>query len=118
MHRFGHIEIPTTSIRKAKKFYGDVFGWKFTDYPEIRYTLFRTGSRPNGGFDLVRRMPGKGQVNVYIEVGKIKTKLAQIRKAGGTVVKRRTRVPGMGWFAVFKSPDGCALSLWEPRSRR
>ena len=113
MHKFGHVEIPTTNIKKAKKFYGEVFGWTFTDHPDIRYTILHTGAHPNGGLEKVKKMPRKGQVNVYIEVDDIVAALKLIKKAGGKPVEKRTKVRGMGWYATFKSPDGCILSLWE-----
>ena len=34
----------------------------------MKYLLFRTERQPDGGFFLVKKMPKKGQVNVYIEV--------------------------------------------------
>jgi predicted enzyme related to lactoylglutathione lyase len=43
-----YIEFPATDIAKTKLFYGEVFGWKFTDYgPD--YTSFEDG-RLSGGF--------------------------------------------------------------------
>ena len=49
MNGFGHIEIPTTNFKKAKKFYGTVFGWSFEDVPDMDYVLFKAGTQPNGG---------------------------------------------------------------------
>lgn len=114
MHRFGHVELPTTNIKKAKKFYGTIFGWTFTDHPEIGYTLLHTSGQPNGGLERVKKMPKRGQVHVYVEVDDIDAKLKEIKKAKGKVVTKKTEVEGMGWYAKFKSPDGCILCLWEP----
>lgn len=113
MHGFGHIEIPITNAKRAKKFFGTVFGWTFQDVPEMDYVLFRAGNQPNGGFNLVKKMPKKGQVNVYIEVEDIDAKLKEIRKARGKVLQKKTEVPGMGWYAEFATPDGCFLFLWQ-----
>lgn len=113
MHGFGHVGIPTTDFSKAKRFYARIFGWTFTDMPEISYVLFRAGTQPNGGFYLVKKMPKKGQVNVYIEVSDIDATLKEIRKARGKVLVRKTPIGDMGWFATFATPDGCYLSLWQ-----
>jgi hypothetical protein len=113
MHGFGYVEIPTTNFKKAKKFFGKVFGWTFQDLPELSYLMFRAGSPPNGGFYLVKKMPKKGQVNVYVEVENIDDTLKVIKKAKGKVLVKRTQVGSMGWFANFATPDGCYLSLWE-----
>ena len=113
MHGFGHVEIPSTNFKRTKKFFGAVFGWTFEDIPDMDYVLFHAGSQPNGGFFLVKKMPKKGQVNVYIEVEDIDAKLKEIKKARGKVLVKKTEIGGMGWFAQFATPDGCYLSLWQ-----
>lgn len=115
MHGFGHIGIPTTDFKKAKRFFGKIFGWTFTDLPQIDYVLFRAGAMPNGGFYLVKKMPKKGQVNVYIEVEDIDAALKAIRRARGTVLLTKTPLMDMGWMAQFATPDGCFLSLWQAK---
>ncbi len=37
---FVHIDLPATDLARAKRFYGEVFGWKFQDVPDMNYTLF------------------------------------------------------------------------------
>jgi len=114
MHNFGHIEIPTTNIKKARKFFGKVFGWTFTDHPEIDHTLFHAGSSPNGSLQRVKKMKKKSaRVNVFIEVEDIDTKLKEVKKAKGKVLVKKTKVGTMGWRAQFETPDGCVLSLWQ-----
>src|SRR5512142_1044210 len=105
MHYFGHVEIPTTNFKKAQKFFGNLFGWTFQEVPEMDYVTFRTERQPNGGFYLVKKMPKKGQVNVYIEVQDIDTKLKEIKKARGKVAMKKTQVGDMGWIAGFTTPD-------------
>ena len=117
MHPFGHIEIPTMNPEKAKRFYGTVFGWTFTHVPEIDYILLHTGKHPNGGLEVVKRLPKKGQVNVYIEVGDIDSTLTQIRKARGKVLMKKTPIGAMGWRAQFATPEGVILSLWQAAPR-
>ena len=113
MHGFGYVDIPTTNFKKAQKFFGLVFGWTFREIPELETVSFRAGSQPNGGFYLVKKMPKKGQVNVYIEVEDIDAKLKEIKKARGKVLVKKTPVGEMGWCAQFATPDGCYLSLWQ-----
>jgi len=113
MHGVGHVEIPTTDFKKAKKFFEKTFGWTCQDVPEMAYVLFHAGAPPHGGFYLVKKMPKKGQVNIYIEVEDINAKLKEIRKARGKVLVKKTAVGTMGWMAQFSTPDGCYLSLWQ-----
>jgi predicted enzyme related to lactoylglutathione lyase len=117
MHGFGHISIPTTNLKKAKKFFGKVFGWTFKDYLDMNYVLFWAGEPPNGGFYLVKKMPKKAQVNVFIEVEDIDAKLKEIKKAKGKVLMKKTAVADMGWMGEFATPDGCFLSLWQEREK-
>jgi predicted enzyme related to lactoylglutathione lyase len=118
MHAFGHIEIPTTNIKKAKKFFGSVFGWTFTYVPDIDYTLLHTGKHPNGGFEVVKRLPKKGQVNIYIETEDIDATLKAIRKAHGKVLMKRIPVGSMGWRARFATSEGVELCLWQPAHKQ
>jgi hypothetical protein len=38
-----HFEIPTDDVERAKKFYGDLFGWKIEKIPgQMEYWMFRT----------------------------------------------------------------------------
>jgi hypothetical protein len=113
MNGFGHIEIPTTNFARAKKFFGAVFGWTFDDIPDMHYVVFHAGTRPNGGFFLVKKMPKKGQVNVYIEVEDIDATLKAIKRVRGKVVTKKSEIPAMGWWAQFATPDGCLLFLWQ-----
>ena len=113
MHHIGHVQIPTTNVKKSKKFFAAVFGWTFTDHSELDYTLFHTGGHPNGGFEKVKKMPKRPQVLVYIEVEDIDATLKTVKKAKGKVVKKKTEVRGMGWDAEFETPDGCRLALWQ-----
>jgi predicted enzyme related to lactoylglutathione lyase len=116
MNGFGHIEIPTTSFKKAKKFYGKVFGWSFEDVPDMEYVLFKAGTQPNGGLFELKKMPKKGQVNVYVEVEDIGAKLKEIKKAKGKVLVKKTDMGKMGSWAQFAAPDGCVLCLWQTAS--
>jgi len=113
MNGFGHIEIPPTNFKKAKKFYGTVFGWSFEDVPDMDYVLFKAGTQPNGGLYELKKMPKKGQVNVYIEVEDIDATLKAIKRVRGKVVTKKSEIPAMGWWAQFATPDGCLLFLWQ-----
>jgi len=113
MHGIGHVEIPTTNVKKAQKFFGAVFGWTFQEVPDLDRVLLHTGSTPGGSLLRVKKMPKKGQVSVYIEVEDVAAKLKEIKKAKGKVLVKKTPVGTMGWLGQFATPDGCFLSLWQ-----
>ncbi len=116
MHSTVHVEIPTTDFKKAKNFFGKVFGWTFQDYPEMQYVIFQAPAPPHGGFVKVKAMPKKGQVNLYLDVEDIDAKLKDIRKARGKVLQKKTPIGEMGWFAQFLTPDGCSLYLYQQKA--
>ena len=46
-----HVEIPVSDLSKLRKFYSEVFGWKFKDskMPGMEYWLIDMGSRQLAG---------------------------------------------------------------------
>jgi hypothetical protein len=44
----------------------------------------------------------------------IEADLVRIKALGGTVLKEKTEIPNIGWFALFKDPTGNTLSLFTP----
>lgn len=113
MHGFVHVEIPARDLKRAKAFYGRVFGWTFQDYGK-EYVLFDIpGGGVGGGFNRVKKVPAKPAINAYVEVEEIETKLKEIRRARGKVLKPKTEVPGFGWWACFADNQGAVLFLWQ-----
>jgi hypothetical protein len=46
---FVHVELHTQDPEKAKKFYKDLFDWKFEDVPDMEYTIIKVGEGTGGG---------------------------------------------------------------------
>jgi uncharacterized protein len=106
--KIDYIEFGTTDITATKKFYGEVFGWKFTDYgPD--YTSFEDG-RIAGGF-------AKGTVAaagtlVVIYVDDLPAAEKRVRDAGGRIMKETFSFPGGSRFH-FADPNGNVLAVWH-----
>jgi hypothetical protein len=122
MDKVVHFEIPADDQAAAKEFYGSIFGWQIQDIPEMDYTIVITSpvderqypTEPgaiNGG--MMKRSADTPSPVITIEVGAIDDTLARIEAAGGSTVRPRTEIPGMGAFAYFKDPEGNTLGLWE-----
>lgn len=108
-----HIEIPTMSVERAKRFYGKVFGWTFQDVPQLNYTLYQTKEGGLGG-GLFNPPPGiPRQIVNYLLVNEIEPALAQIEEHGGRTVTGKMQVPGAGWFALAADPDGNVFGIWK-----
>lgn len=117
MHGFCHIEIPTTDAERSKKFYEDVFGWKFQYDPDSDYWLFETGDGPGGGFVKADYI-GVGAVLTYILVASVDEAMRRVVAAGGTEIVPKSPVGNMGWFAFFRDPVGVKMAVYEAASKR
>lgn len=104
-----YIEFPATDIAATKKFYGEVFGWKFEDYgPD--YTSFLDG-RLSGGFRKDAKV-AQGGVLVVIYAADLAAAEAKVRRAGGRVTKEIFSFPGGRRFQ-FRDPNGNELAVWS-----
>ncbi len=107
-----HIELPCKDVARAKKFYGDIFGWTFEDVPEMNYTLFQAPSGPGGGLFVPEQFNPGGTLN-YLLVDSVDETSKRIQAAGGKILVPKSEVPGQGWFAIFQDPEGTTLALWK-----
>lgn len=107
-----HVEIPSQDVERTKKFYGEVFGWKFRDIPEMNYTMYETSEGGIGGGVLQHEEAPQHHVN-YVLVKDIDPAVARIENNGGSVVVPKKQVGGAGWMAWVKDPDGNVFGLWQ-----
>lgn len=122
MDRVVHFEIPADDIARAKEFYGSTFGWELNDAEGMDYTIVRTSpvderqmpTEPgaiNGG--MMQRTAETPNPVITINVDSIDDALKRVEAGGGTSVRPRTEIPGMGAFAYFKDTEGNVVGLWE-----
>jgi predicted enzyme related to lactoylglutathione lyase len=112
-----HFEIPADDLERAKKFYGDLFGWKIEKVAgPMEYWMISTtdeaGNKAVGGGMMARQHPQQTITN-YIDVPSVDEHAAKVEQAGGKVVVPKTPVPGFGYFAVCLDPENNAFALWE-----
>jgi predicted enzyme related to lactoylglutathione lyase len=122
MDRVVHFEIPADDIARAKEFYGSTFGWELNDAEGMDYTIVRTSpvderqmptdpGAINGG--MMQRTAETPNPVLTINVDSIDDALKRVEAGGGTSVRPRTEIPGMGAFAYFKDTEGNVVGLWE-----
>ena len=118
VHAICHVEIPTTDFEKAKTFYSNLFGWKITLMPQMNWASFETGMEPGGGFNRVDKVESVGEhgVLIYVSVDEIQETLAKVMELGGSVIKEKTEIPEIGWYALFGDLDGNVVGIYQPRS--
>jgi len=93
-----HVEIPAANVKAAGEFYHELFGWKIDHMPDMNYTMWEAADGSGGGFPEVSKDNPAGQVLVYIHSDDIESDLKKVEKLGGTVLHKKTEIPGMGWF--------------------
>lgn len=123
MDKVVHFEIPADDVTRAKEFYGSVFDWGLQTMDEMDYTLVLTTqvdertqmpTEPgaiNGG--LVRRSADAPAPVITVNVDSIEDAMKKIEAGGGSIVKPRTEMGGMGAYAYFKDTEGNVIGLWE-----
>ena len=106
-----YIEFPLVKNAETKQFYGQVFGWDFTDWGP-NYLSF-SGAGIDGGFNgengVQVSAPG---VLVVLYADDLAQKLMQVEKAGGKVVKPIYPFPGGERFH-FLDPNGIEIAIWS-----
>ena len=110
-----YIEFPATDIEATKRFYEQVFGWKFQDYgPD--YTSFLDG-RLAGGFnkDAHPAAPSDSKASgplIVIYAASLEEIYGEVKTAGGKIVKEIFGFPGGRRFH-FTDPNGNELAVWS-----
>ena len=117
MFRPIHFEIPVNDPDKAIEFYSKVLGWKFTKWEgPVDYWLISTGETKEPGIDggmLRRRDPAQPCVNT-VNVPNLDETIKIVESAGGLCVVPKMPVPGVGWLAYCKDPEGNILGYMQP----
>ena len=129
MNRVVHFEIHSVNLDLMHKFYSDVFGWQITDLgpkmgnyrtattgedtPGARYPGINGGLTPRHG-----PPPEEGQpVNAYvctIGVDNLDASIEKVKSSGGSTALDKMQVPGVGWLAYMKDPEGNIFGMLQP----
>ena len=105
-----YVEFNVTDIARAKAFYGEAFGWTFTDYGP-GYCEFSDGHM-KGGFDAGGAVNSKGGALVVLYGSDLADVQAAVEAAGGRIVKPIFEFPGGRRFH-FTDPEGYELAVWS-----
>ncbi len=114
-NRVVHFEIPCDDPEKTIKFFETVFGWTFQRFGTEDYWSAVTGNEQSPGINggvMKKKDPRQPVVN-SIHVEKIDDAIRRIEQAGGTIVVPKMPVPGVGWLAYFKDPDGNIHGIFQ-----
>src|SRR5919108_1177684 len=92
-----HFEINAKDAARAKRFYTEIFGWKYKDsnIPGVEYYLI-DGIEPGGAISPMQS-DAKSPV-VYFDTDDIEKTISKVREQGGKAEAKQP-VPGEGWFS-------------------
>ena len=126
MSRIVHFEINVDDMERAKKFYGDVFGWSFEDWSQFAgmpYFMAMTGDEKEPGINgaLMQRQGGSPQDNQAVNgftctmgVEDFDSVGSKILSAGGKVSMPKYALPGMAWQGYYFDTEGNIFGIHQP----
>jgi predicted enzyme related to lactoylglutathione lyase len=114
MSQVAHYAINADDVDRAKRFYANVFGWKFQAYGPPGFYMVDQASAPThvpirGSLQKRREIvPGVAMrgFECTISVGDIQTTAAAIAENGGDVVMQICTLAGVGRLLFFRDPEG------------
>lgn len=108
--QINYIEFNVADIARSKAFYGQAFGWTFTDFgPE--YCEFSDGTL-SGGFNAMDPVRADGGPLVILYGDDLETLAKAVVAAGGVISRPAYPFPGGRRFH-FTDPDGYELAIWS-----
>ena len=106
--KLDYLELPGGALPQTKAFYGESFGWTFTDYGPT-YAAFEQGL--DGGFD-ADAGEATPQPLPVLYAQDLEAMQARVEAAGGVIVRPIYAFPGGRRFH-FRDPAGSELAVWS-----
>jgi predicted enzyme related to lactoylglutathione lyase len=122
-----HFEIYADDPDTLGQFYKNLFDWNIDPIPGMDYHWIKTvdtdakgaPTQPGGINGGMMKRPegynGHAWIN-YVSVDSLDAYVDHAQKLGAKVMKSKTPVPGMGWFAMLVDPQGNEFALWQTDS--
>ncbi len=121
LHDWFWYELMTPDQDGAAKFYGDVLGWKISEYPGAyggpRYLVASAGDRGVAGImTMPTDVPGHAKPHWvgYISTDDADKTANEIASSGGSVRRGPQDIPTVGRFAVVTDPEGGFFCIMKP----
>ncbi len=120
-----HFEIPYNNKTRVAGFYEKAFGWETKALGEEMGGYILASSTVvgengqtvpgtiNGGFFAKKAGAPQQHPSVVIAVTNISDAIANVRKAGGTVLGDPMEIPGVGKYVSFHDSEGNCLSMLQ-----
>jgi uncharacterized protein len=115
---FCWVELGTTDVAAAKKFYGGLFGWSISDMPMggMPYSVAALGDKQVGGITLLseeaKKMGTPPNWLSYVAVDDAAASAKKVAALGGKVLFGPMEV-GPGHMAIAADPTGAVFAVWQ-----
>jgi predicted enzyme related to lactoylglutathione lyase len=108
-------------LPRARRFYENVFGWRFEPWGPPGFFLIATGDKEAPGVQgaLQKRhelVPGQRMTGYEctIAVDDIDAAAAAVTANGGKVIMPKCEIPTVGWLIKFQDPEGNIVCAKQP----
>jgi uncharacterized protein len=114
MSQVAHFAINADDVSRARRFYENVFGWRFQAYGPPGFYMVDTDSAPatvplRGSLqkrrEIVKGVPMRG-FECTISVADIQAAAAAVEANGGAIVMPICTLAGIGQLLFFQDPEG------------
>lgn len=111
---FSWVDLATTDLDGAKRFYGAVFGWEYQDLETGHGQTYSMAAVDGGQVAGLSEADGPPRWNSYVTVEDVGESARRAEEAGANVHAPPFDVMDAGRMAVIQDPSGGVVSLWEP----
>jgi predicted enzyme related to lactoylglutathione lyase len=116
------VDLQTTDQNAAKQFYGELFGWSYSDQPVddagTVYSMATLRGHDVGAISPLGDQAAQGvppHWNSYVSVDDLDATVAKVAPAGGTVIAPPFDIFDAGRMAVIQDPTGAIFELWQAK---
>jgi predicted enzyme related to lactoylglutathione lyase len=112
-------DLNTPNPARARQFYADLFGWKFTEdtqsNPVSGYIQIHNGDKGIGG---IPALPESAQIPphwlAYFLVAECDATAAKIKELGGKSCLEPVTLENIGRMSILSDPQGAAFAIFQP----
>ena len=123
-NQVAHFEIYADNAERLGGFYKSLFNWDLQPMQGMDYTWVKTTPTDDKGMPtepgginggMLKRPAGyntRAWIN-YVNVESLDDSLRKAQGLGAKVLKGKSAVPNMGWYAIVTDPEGNEFGLWQ-----
>ncbi len=105
-----HFEVVGKDLHKLQGFYGDLFGWRTQEIPDMNYAMVeKEGEGIAGGLGQSQD-GGPGHVTFYVQTDDPQAVLDKAEQLGGRTIMPVTELPQVT-IALLADPEGHVIGL-------